>query len=217
MATENEIKLISDIFKEVDGPINEKEGLFLYEMAKQVKSCVIVEIGSAHGRSTICLANGVKAAGYGIKIYSIDPHAGGMYTPDPTANDASSYGTPDIVYYTGQGKGHQTFCDNIKKCGVEDVVVPICDYSELAYNKGSDGNKWNKDIGLLWIDGDHRFNYLKMDIDLWAKHVISGGLIIFHDFGFPGVNKGIAYILENPRYYNFKGPGQSPIAIVSVR
>lgn len=219
MATEEEIKLISELFKAVDGPIIEKEGLFLYEMAKQVKSGIIVEIGSAYGRSTICLAKGSKA-GYGAKIYSIDPHAGGMYTPDSTSGDLASDGTPDIKYYTGQGKGHQTFCNNMKKLDVEDIVISICDYSELAYknfDNGRGSHGWDKDIGLLWIDGDHRFNYVKMDIDLWAKHVISGGLIIFHDYGFSGVNRAISYMLENPRYYNFKGPGKSPIVTVNVR
>jgi hypothetical protein len=216
MTTEDELNLISKIFEAIDGPIIEKEGLFLYEMAKKVKNGVIVEIGSAHGRSTTCLAKGSKA-GYGVKIYSIDPHAGGMYTPDPMSGNLSSDGTPDIKYYTGQGKGHQTFCDNIKKFGVEDIVVPIVEYSELAYKNFDNGHGWNNDIGLLWIDGDHRYNYVKIDIDLWAKHVVSGGTIIFHDYGFPGVNKGISHILENPRYYNFKGPGQSPITTVTAR
>lgn len=217
MVTEEEVKLIGELFKVVGGPINEKEGLFLYEMAKQVKNGVIVEIGSANGRSTVCLAKGSKA-GYGVKIYAIDPHAGGMYTPDPTSGDISSDGTPDIKYYIGQGKGHKTFLDNIKKFDVEDIVVPICDYSELAYKNFNNGKGWDKDIGLLFIDGDHRYNYVKIDIELWARWVVSGGKILFHDRPFIGVTKSLnEMIIGNSRYHNVRDVGTDPIVNVTVR
>jgi len=75
-------KIVNNICKSIGGPISEQEALFLYELAKDVKNGVIVEIGATQGRSTICLAMGSKA-GNGVKVYSIDPHAGGMYTPDP--------------------------------------------------------------------------------------------------------------------------------------
>ena len=87
----------------------------------------------------------------------------------------------------------------------------------MGANKKGD-KEWNIPIGLLWIDGDHRYNYIKIDIELWAKHVISGGKIIFHDYPFPGIIKAIKeMILNNPRYYNFKGVGEAPIVNVTVK
>lgn len=37
-------------------------------------------------------------------------------------------------------------------------------------------------IELLFIDGDHTFEGLKRDIEVWYSSVISGGIIIVHDF-----------------------------------
>jgi len=134
-------------------------------------------------------------------------------------NDVTSDGTPDIKYYTGQGKDVQEYLSNILNFEVADIVVPIINYSELAYKKGLDGHEWNLDIQLLFIDSDHRFNYVKKDIELWAKHVVSGGRIVFHDYPFPGVMNAIKELIlnnDNPRYINFKGVGVEPIVHVSI-
>ena len=220
MINDNDIAIVNKICKSIGGPISEKEVLFLYELAKDVKNGVIVEIGAAQGRSTICLAMGSKA-GNRVRVYSIDPHAGSMYTPDPDwmgSNDPCKSGIPDIRYYTGQGKDKKLFLDNIKKWDVEDIVIPIIDYSELAYSHGLNGQEWSLDIGLLWIDGDHRFNYVKLDINLWAKHLISGGTIVMHDYPFPGVCGAIKeLVLNNPRYINFRGVGVDPIVNFKVK
>ncbi len=220
MIDDSDIAIVNKICKSVGGPISEKEVLFLYELAKEVKDGVIVEIGAAQGRSTICLAMGSKA-GYGVKVYSIDPHAGSMYTPDPDwmgSNDPCKSGIPDIKYYIGQGKDKKPFLDNIKKWDVESIVIPIIDYSELAYKNFDNGHGWGKDIGLLFIDGDHRYSYVKLDIQLWTKHVTSGGKIVFHDYPYPGVCGAInELIIGNPRYCNFIGVGIDPIVNVTVR
>lgn len=220
-------ELIKDVFRSVDGPLTEVEGQFLYDLAKEVKDGVIVEIGAAHGKSTICLALGSKA-GHNVPVYSVDPHTGQPYTIDSDwikYRSPKSIGAPEAKYYTGQCTDNPQFYDNIKKWHVDDIVIPICDYSELAYKSGLDSHEWNKDIGLLWIDADHRYNYVKLDIELWVKHVISGGKIVFHDYAFVGVKRAInELIIGNPRYHSFRLNGVSdrrgtvdPIANVTVR
>lgn len=217
MIDDSDIEIVNNICECVGGPISEKEALFLYELAKEVKDGVIVEIGAAQGRSTICLAMGSKT-GNNVKVYSIDPHAGGMYTPDPTMGDVMTDGTPDIKYYIEQGKCSKPFFDNIRKWDVEDIVVPIIDYSELAYFHGLNGHEWNLDIGLLWIDGDHRLNYVKKDIELFGKWVMGGGKILFHDYPFSGVCGAVKeLILGNPRYCNFRNVGIDQIVNVTVK
>lgn len=219
MATEEEIKLINNVFRSVEGPLEAIEGQFLYDLAKEVKEGVIVEIGAAHGKSAISLALGSKA-GHNLPVYSVDPRTGQPYTVDSDwikNRSVESDGTPETRSYTGQGTGNLQFYDNIKKWCVDDIIIPIANYSELAYKNGLDGQEWNLPIGLLWIDGDHRYNYVKLDIELWAKHVISGGKILFHDYPFSGVKKVIGeMILNNPRYHNFRGVGIDPIVNVTV-
>ena len=66
-------QIIRNIFNKVEGLLlEEKEGEFLYNMAKdcRVEKGVIVEIGSFKGRSTICLGKGSRA-GSKVRIYAI--------------------------------------------------------------------------------------------------------------------------------------------------
>lgn len=213
---------VHKLCQSVGGQISLAAAVFLYNLAKEVRKGVIVEIGNAKGLSTIALALGSKA-GHGTKIYSIDPHAVSRMAQDSCIGEGvSGVGAPDIKYYTGQGKGNLQFYDNIKEWKVDDIVIPICDYSELAYKNFDNGignvKGWNKDIGLLWIDGDHRYNYVRLDIELWAKHVVSGGMIVMHDYVYPGVKRAVTELISgNPRYINFKGCGVDPIVNVTVK
>jgi predicted O-methyltransferase YrrM len=39
---------------------------------------------------------------------------------------------------------------------------------------------WGKPIQVLFIDGNH--NEALMDFNAWEKHVVKGGIILFHDY-----------------------------------
>lgn len=204
------INLIREIIKSVPGQISEKDGLFLYELASRCTDGVIVEIGSAAGTSTICLAKGSKS-GHSANVYSIDPHIGDPCTQDSDVGCPSEEGKPDMKYYTGQGRLFPAFKDTLRRLQVDDVVVPIVNYSELAYMNGL-GREWNIPIELLFIDGDHRYNYVKKDLELWGKWVISGGMILMHDKPYAGVEKVIdTMITNNPIYSEIRNLDRSPI------
>ncbi len=80
--------------------ITEGEAEILFELAKEHGARGnIVEIGSFKGRSTICLALGMKAAKSGFRVYAVDPHITENTLPD--------------------------FMANITRARVADVVVPI--------------------------------------------------------------------------------------------
>lgn len=206
------INLIREIIKSIyGGQISEKDGLFLYELASKCIDGVIVEIGAAAGASTVCLAKGSKS-GCGIRVYSIDPHIGTANTPDPEASSSDKDGMLDIKYYTNQGKVFPAFKDTLIRMQVDDIVIPIVNYSELAYMNGLSGYEWNLPIELLFIDGDHRYNYVKKDLELWGKWVISGGIIVLHDKPFTGVQKAIDnMIIDNPRYSEIRDLDKSPM------
>ena len=54
---------------------------------------------------------------------------------------------------------------------------------------------WDKNnvIGLLFIDGNHSYEYVKDDFNNWSKYCKKGAYIIFHDYSrhWPGVVKFI--------------------------
>jgi predicted O-methyltransferase YrrM len=44
------------------------------------------------------------------------------------------------------------------------------------------GKKWNVPYDLIFIDGDHRYEYVKKDIELWLPMAKPGAYILFHDY-----------------------------------
>ncbi len=62
-----------DAFRSLDGWLTDREALGLYEVASGMgKGLTIVEIGSWQGKSTYCLARGMRSG----TLFAIDPFDG---------------------------------------------------------------------------------------------------------------------------------------------
>jgi predicted O-methyltransferase YrrM len=135
------------------------ERILLLESSKRVEGDAI-EIGSWMGASTIIIASGLKSG----KIYAVDPHKG------TTAHDSNA--VKDTF---------EIFTDNIKKYSVHDKVIPIRKTSREAFES------WNGEkLGMVFIDGNHDYEYAKYDIENWMKFLDDNGLLLIHDFGING-------------------------------
>ena len=135
----------------------------LYELAKSLpKEAIALEVGSYIGASSLMIAKGLKDKS---KLFCIDTWN----------NDAMTEGNWD---------SYQEFSKNIKT--VEDKIITIRNTSEQA------GIDFNKNIDFIFIDGDHSYEGVKKDIDIWFPKLKSKGIIIMHDIGWAeGVNKVI--------------------------
>jgi predicted O-methyltransferase YrrM len=152
------------------------EGRSLYALAHHGPGRgAIVEIGSAWGRSTICLARGSKSAGR-ERVHAIDPH---LKNPEPgrwrAAGGQKGMGRVPQSYI-GDGSTLPWLLYNLRRFGVEDWVVPIVSTSASASNLPIDG------IRLLFIDGSHTYEGVKSDIDAWLPRVAPGGVVVFDDY-----------------------------------
>lgn len=156
----------------IDGFLSEVEGKSLYQLAKNCGG-TIVEIGSWKGKSTVCLALGSKA-GKGGRVFAIDPHQG---LHDSCAKIPHHEDTELI------------FKENIKKGQVDDIVVPLVMKSEEA------AEGWTEPVSLLFIDGAHDDENVRLDFNLWEVNLAEGGTIAFHDalyslgHNYPGIRK----------------------------
>ncbi len=155
--------------KNVEGQISPREEEFLFNAALNARVAgEIVEIGSRTGRSTIFLAKGALLGGQNKKVYAVDPH----------------YGTYMHKGFSDIGLDPDTFeifLKNISDAKVENVVVPVKKTSREAI-KG-----WDKPISFLFIDGDHRYEGVKSDYEIWWPRVSEGGVVAFHDSTYAGV------------------------------
>lgn len=142
----------------IEGHITPSECLLLFKLASEVSSGCIVEIGSYRGRSTVCLALGSQENSR-LPVYAIEPHEqfmgmlGGEFGP----------------------KDRCAFFRNIVRTGVCEIVRLVNLNSETA-SKG-----WNKEVSLLWIDGDHSYDFAKRDFESWKAFVVNDGIIALHD------------------------------------
>jgi len=87
--------------------------------------------------------------------------------------------------YTIDIKEHINLEENLKNASVFDWVIRIVSKSYRV------GQKWNKPVELLWIDGAHNFAAVEKDIKMWAEKIVEGGYIALHDY--PGAVPGKDY------------------------
>lgn len=168
--------VISEKFREVwptirviDGWLPKSDSACLFSAVLSVENIegVLVEIGSFKGRSAACMALASKS-----DIYCIDPFI------DCTLKDGSVVEL-NVDY----------LLTNIHKLGVEARVNPLICTSERARPRWDLEIK--KPIKLLFIDGNHDYEFVKQDHELWSPLVVPGGVVLFHDYspGWPGVCK----------------------------
>ncbi len=177
---------IKKIAQNIDGFLAEDEGLFLFNTAKNCQDRgVIVEIGSWKGTSTVWIGLGSKE-GKKIKIYAIDPYTGSLNENAGLIENQKSLTT------------FEEFKKNIKTANVDDIIFPIIKTSEQAVKN------FNEPVEFIFIDGDHKYESVKLDFDLWFPKVINGGIMAFHDSvgnGFPGPKKVVKNLVYKSKYF----------------
>lgn len=171
---------VEDTTGRVAGWLGPHEGRLLHRLAAIADPAgCIVEIGSWHGKSTIWLASGAKA-GRGARVVAIDPHTG-------THLRAAGETTESLLRA------------NLERAGVDDQVEIVVDTSERV------AASWSRPVSLLWIDGDHDYEGVKRDIELWEPHLLPGAAIALHDtFVIPGPERAVRELLvTSGRYTSF--------------
>lgn len=68
--------------------------------------------------------------------------------------------------------------ENLKVAGLWDngCVIQVIGSSQRI------GKKWPYEYDMIFIDGDHRYEYVKPDIDLWIPKAKPNAIIMFHDY-----------------------------------
>jgi predicted O-methyltransferase YrrM len=128
----------------------------LYGIARSLKPEVCVEIGSARGKSACFIGLALRENGSGC-LYAIDPHS-------PTSwNDSDSVDT------------FSTINSNINTLGLSRQIEVVRSTSQSA------AASWSRPIDLLFIDGDHSYDGVKSDWELFSPHMTEFGIVVFHD------------------------------------
>ena len=128
------------------------ELLRLYSLARSLKSnSVALEIGSYIGASSLMIGKGLKG---GSRLICVDTWQ----------NDAMTEGNWD---------SYKVFQRNT--LSVKDKV------ESMRMTSAEAGKIYNGELDFLFIDGDHSYNGVKLDVDIWFPKLKSGGVIVMHD------------------------------------
>jgi predicted O-methyltransferase YrrM len=128
----------------------------LYGLIRSMKPEVCVEIGSARGRSACFIGMALKENGRG-KLFAIDPHR------QTSWNDFQSNDTFDIINH------------NLAALHVTSEVEIVRMTSEEA------AKVWSRQIDMIFIDGDHSYEGIKRDWELFLPYLTTFGIAILHD------------------------------------
>lgn len=154
-------------FSSIPGMIPLRRCIHLYLLAfgNGVRGDVI-EIGSWQGKSTAFLAQACADTQNG-RVHAIDTFAGNPGHEDNYTVDGSLATLED------------SFRSNMKRAGVADHVQVHAGASQDVIEQvraATDGAR------LLFIDGEHTYEAVARDLELYADLVLPGGIIVFDDY-----------------------------------
>ena len=166
-------------FRNIDGWLTDQEALGLYTVAHKLgKNATVVEIGSWQGKSTYCIAKGLR---YG-KVYAIDPFNADAGLDAGSENEyREKKGNSDLL---------ENFTENMKCRGVLDKIKIMKGYSYDYIHAFTN-------IDFLFIDGDHSIPGTTLDFELFAPKILPGGFLAFHDFYEQRNELGPTYVIKN--------------------
>jgi predicted O-methyltransferase YrrM len=146
--------------------LTNREKLTIYNLARQCRGRVFVEIGSYYGASASFIASGIRRSRVG----------GTLYCVDTWQNDTMPDWSRDTF---------ERFSANTRP--YRDIIVPLRGKStEVA-------KCFNEPVDFLFIDGDHSYEAVKADVRAWLPKLSSNAVIVFHDIGWAkGVQKVVA-------------------------
>ena len=135
-----------------------QEAELLYTAAHGCANGCIVEVGSYRGRSTVALAIGSED-GAQAPVFAIDPHE----------------------VFTGTLGGE--FGPQDRAAFFRAMLDTECYRSVRLINLSSEqiAPGWTQPIGVLWIDGDHRYEGVKRDFDAWVWRLTEDAIVLFDD------------------------------------
>ncbi len=174
--------LITDIEKlaqcgeHIPGMISPSSGQMLYTLCyMQSMHGDVVEIGSWQGRSTFFLGNAVKDSNNG-SLYAIDHFKG-------------NFGKENLYKIDGSLSGLSgKFLSNVTEAGLIDYVKLLDMPSGEAAQQLDDAK-----IRFLFVDGDHTYEGVKTDMELFFPKLLTGSIVVFDDYfeGFPGLIRAV--------------------------
>jgi hypothetical protein len=177
------------ISETIPGWLMPNEAEYLYELGYEASSKNIIEIGTYFGKSTYLMAQGIRDAGSGTLLITIDVHYRGtdQETRRPVifAEDAPL-----------------SLLRMIRQCELDSVIVPMLGWSDICLSTLDFSA-----MGAVFIDGGHEFEDVERDYKAVRARIPpdSSLKLLFHDYHpeFPGVVRAVEECVKTEPGYRY--------------
>jgi predicted O-methyltransferase YrrM len=145
---------------------NDEEGVFLFLLvATQRIEGDVVEIGSWQGKSSSFIARAMEVSQNGT-FWAVDHFQGNLESRD-------AY----VVNRKDLGDLQSNFERNMESLNLSSFVEQLNMDVSIAASKLS-----HSKIRFLFVDGDHSYQGVKRDFNLFKNQLTSGAFVVFDDF-----------------------------------
>lgn len=176
---------LKTIFK-IQGWLRGSEARILqkYAIDQQGKSkSDLLEIGSWKGRSSIAIASILTE---GRRLWVIDHFQGSLeHQKGQKFYTLPKYTRSDKLWI------YPELLENVIKYNVQNKVIILPLDSEKAAKVA------DEKFSFIFIDGDHRYEGVSKDCNLWLPHLEKDGVLIFHDYQYSPIHKFCNEIKQN--------------------
>lgn len=147
----------------------------------------IVEVGVAFGRSIAYLTRKViDSKKKNVCVYGVDPFVDDWVGHGADAHQ--TWGAEHAEWARGLGGPFNAFCHGMREHASEELerIAILRTYSAHAVHMFEE-----RSLDLVFIDGDHSYEAVQEDIEVWLPCIRPGGVIAGHDYtaNFPGVQR----------------------------
>jgi len=163
---------LAEIFPVAIGP---EEGAALCDHVVQAGATRTLEVGLGFAISTLFICEGLLVNGPGGRHVAIDPF---QLEPGPGARTT----------YAGVG------LETLERAGVGDLVHMCQEESQVVLPRLLDERQR---FDLAFIDGNHRFEAVFLDLIYAGRLVAEGGIVFVDDTHLPAIRRAIEFCVDN--------------------
>jgi len=150
---------------------NGNSPIFL-EMVADTHPQNIIEIGSWKGQSTVSMAKAARKKGLQTKIFCVDTWLGALEFRE---NERILGKTWDRMLVNGYPNVYYQFLSNMIHEGVLEMIEPVPSPSR-------DAVPFVPEAELIYIDGNHYYEAVKEDLELYWPKLKQGGIMFGDDY-----------------------------------
>ena len=149
--------------------ISSGEGEALTRWVLREQATTTIEIGLAYGVSALCICEGLIRSGLpDARHVALDPFQAGRFA----------------------NCGLQV----LKEAGVDFLVEHHDEISQITLPAFL---KEGREFDLAFVDGNHRFDSVFVDLFYLGRLLRRGGVIVLDDYNLPGIRRAVSFFLTN--------------------